>query len=250
MFRRRSGKAILKPKSHWKSNLLILALLGAGGAYAANEVDAQALLQPGAVPPPPARSVSVERPIEVFSLSSVQFDPAAFRYSAERYQNGRGRRDILSYGEGASDGAFLAIAVHREAESADDLARIAARLSGAEVGATSAATVLSSKFGPMDSADTVVAGRACIVFTRFEKAASAAFEGLFCPPSEHVADRRTLTCAIDRLDLVGASTDQALRRTFVTAEARRDFCGAGQVFNTGVKQLWFDVGGKIPKLRS
>jgi hypothetical protein len=250
MFRRRSGTAILKPRSHWKSNLLILALLGAGGAYAAKQVDAQGLLKPGAVPPPPARWVWVERPIEVFSLSSVQFDPAGFRYRAERHENGRGRRDILSYGDNTAGGAFLAIAVHRDTEAADDLADIATRLGGETVSATSAPAVLSSKFGPMDSAETSVAGRACIVFARYEKVASTAFEGLFCPPPDHVADRRTLTCAIDRLDLVGASTEQALRRTFVAAEARRDFCGAGQVSNTGVKQLWFDPGGKLPKLRS
>lgn len=237
-------------RPHGPSLLSMLTMIGLAGLFVSTKIDAKPFLEPTALPAPPPRWVSIERPLEVFSLSLPQFASAARLYKAERFEGARGRRDTIVFGDLAPGSSFLAVAVHRDAAEAAGFPTVARALTGIDAGGAGLAAPMKTKFGAIPTAEIALADRACLVFEQFEPAITASIEGVFCPPVGKVADRRTLACAVDRLDLMSAGSDTAIRRYFAEAERRRDFCGMGQVASVGTKPVWLDADGERPRLRN
>ena len=188
-----------------------------------------------------------ERPIQTFSISAPSFIDGELTYRAERNLAGPARRDTLMLGTLDSDGPWLGLALHRQLSiDGHELAATAGRLSAGSVTAPTGSTTLETKFGPVVAAD-VKAGlpghqRACLAFGRHEEVLRFAFQGLYCAGNGKMAELRTLQCLIDRIELVGGSSDPQLRAFFVGTEKRRDFCGAGDLRATGAKRAWFQGG--------
>jgi len=189
----------------------------------------------------------LERPIEMFAISAPSFIDGVPVYRAERNLAGPARRDTLSLGSLDNEGPWLAVAFHREL-SADghELAATADRLSSGTATAPTASSTLDSKFGPIVAAE-IKAGAAgrehdCLAFGRQETDLRFAFQGLYCAAEGKAADRRTLSCLIDRIEMIGGGSDRQLRGYFVATEKRRDFCGAGDLRATGAKRAWFQGG--------
>jgi hypothetical protein len=184
-----------------------------------------AAVQPAAAPV----WVAVTRPLEIFSLSAPNLSVSS-SYSAERLSGGKGRRDTLRLGALDSEDTFVAIAVTREASAAPTLAGTARRLSDGKGGTLLDQTSIATKFGAFDAAPVTVAGsRNCLAFAHLDASAGLAIEGLYCLGKGEEAKKRTVACTVDRLDLLGGGSDLALRRAFVEAEKRRDFCGSGDL---------------------
>ena len=188
-----------------------------------------------------------ERPIEVFSISAPSFIDGQLTYLAERNRVGPTRRDTLTLGTFGGEGPWLGLALHRQL-SADghELAATAARLSMGSATAPTDSTMVQTKFGPVIAAG-LKAGlpghlRSCIAFGRYEEGLRFAIQGLYCAGDGRAADPRTLTCLVDRIELVGSASDPQLRTLFVATEKRRDFCGAGDPRATGAKRAWFQGG--------
>lgn len=231
------------------SVLSMITLIGLVGLFASTKIDTSVLLQPAALPTPEPYWVKIERPIEVFALPLPQFDGLERQYRAERLEGARGRRDTIIRGSLDGSSTYLAVSIHREATGAAGFKSTVHTLSGVEPGEPGPSAAMTTKFGAVPTAEIALADRACLAFDLFEPAVQASFAGVFCPPAGKVADRRTLACTLDRLDLIAAGSDTALRRHFAEAERRRDFCGMGQVASVGTKPKWLDADGEQPRLR-
>jgi hypothetical protein len=92
--------------------------------------------------------------------------------------------------------------------------------------------------------------RQCLAFDRYDAAAAVAIDGVVCAPRGEALAPSRAACLVDRLDLVGGRSDPALRRYFAEAEARRDFCGAGDLRASGTGKAFVDKGDTIPVLRA
>jgi hypothetical protein len=229
---------------------LALAVAGLAGA-AAPEKPMPAIAAPVKVerdlPPAGERWIEVQRPIEIFSLSAPNLGSETLLYRGERSLTDEARRDTLRLGSLESQGPFIAISVHRRPTIVASLSAMARRLTGAATRLGRAGMPIKTKFGDMASAElSAGGGRACLAFDRFEASAQVAIEGVYCPAKGEGVDRRAAACLVDRLDLLGGKNDALLRRYFIEAETRRDFCGTGDLRTSGTNRVWIDSGTTIP----
>ncbi|MBE7220732.1 MAG: hypothetical protein INR64_19865 [Caulobacteraceae bacterium] len=217
-----------------------LGWLALPGAPAPRPPDAPPLPRPA---PAPAWS-EVVHPFEAYDLAGSPFAKLPLRYAARRDHAGGAREDTLTYGAPQPGTAFLRVAfLRRGAEPVPEASVFldAARLAGAAglaVTRSGLSSRIDTRFGPFEVAGVVVeaAGRSgdCLAFRLADPAALPVLglTGLACGTVEHPIDPVSLGCTIDRLDLVSAGDDEALRAVFVAAERRRrDGCAArGSVF--------------------
>ena len=185
-------------------------------------------------PPSPGPVWSeVANPFTAYDLAGGPYARLPLAYAARRDHAGEAREDVLTYGAAVPGAAFLRVAFRRHglgevvATSVFvDAARLAAG-AGLAVTRSGLGIRLDTRFGPFDVAGVAVeqGGRAaqCQAFRLADPAAAPvlAITGLACGTAEHPIDTVTLACTIDRLDLVSAGDDEALRAIFVAAERRR-----------------------------
>ncbi|WP_353186678.1 hypothetical protein [Bosea sp. (in: a-proteobacteria)] len=200
----------------------------------------------------------ISRPIALFDLAAPELGRAAPAYEARRAPDGR-REDIMTFATFAEKGSHLALRL-RTGPSAGrgarpftiDLVRAAAQRA-LSVTRSSAPVAIATRFGTVETADVVLddggRNRNCIAFRSAEETAAFAMSGWWCA-GDRPSDRRQLACLIDRLDLVNAADDEALRRAFARSELARDpACARQHLATTGRKASWLDGDGAVPTLR-
>ncbi len=118
---------------------------------------------------------------------------------------------------------------------------------------------LQTKFGPMESADMLVAAalpdgqtlsRPCLVFRHQADEGAFRLQGLLCGSQARPADRQQLACMVDRLGLVSAGEDRDLRALFSRAELHRQpQCLTPKLEQAGRRVSWLDPDRAAPRLR-
>jgi hypothetical protein len=71
--------------------------------------------------------------------------------------------------------------------------------------------------------------------------------GWACGVAQRPLDRVALACFLDRLDLVGAGRDAALRTVFAEAERARVPCASSR--QSGKRLTWLDHEAPVPGLK-
>jgi hypothetical protein len=86
---------------------------------------------------------------------------------------------------------------------------------------------IPSKFGPFQTFEFAIGpfgGYNCIGFLRSFDNPRVQIGGLSCNMNLLV-DRKTISCALDRLTLLSAGSDPDIAKLFAHAEQKRHFCG-------------------------
>ena len=114
---------------------------------------------------------------------------------------------------------------------------------------------IATRFGPVETADATLSdgqtSRACIAFRMEAGALPLAMSGWWCGGAAKPADRQQLVCLIDRIDLLNAGDDRALRSAFARTELNRQpACAPPRLSATGRKVSWLDADGQAPALRT
>ncbi len=211
-----------------------------------------------AVAPPPAPIVSgwvdVVRPIALYGLESPDFARLETAHEARRHAPGGGRRDLLAWGR-LGHTSYLRLAFYRlgEEEAGEPSLFLEAARRAAEIGYAVAGLgkpdALATRFGAFEVADLRLergeASFACLAFLLRETNAVLRVSGLSCGGPDAPLDRAALACQLDRIDLVSAGEDQALRAVFVAAERKRDMrCSA-----RAARASWLEPRAAAPQLR-
>lgn len=198
--------------------------------------------------------VAIPRPTAVFNLEAPELGREAPLLEARRSQDGDRREDLLSFGSFAEPKPHLALRL-ATGEGAAAGARsfmvalaTEAALRGLAVERSSAPAPIETRFGPLETADIVLAAgaesRACVAFRTPPGEARFAMSGWWCA-APRPSDRRQLSCLIDRLDLAGGA-DQELRGLFARSELKRQ---AGCAPSRPSRTSSLDMDASAPALR-
>jgi hypothetical protein len=236
----------------------LLLLPGRGGADAPDDRKAATPATPGG-PEKPAW-LPVVRPIRLFALEAPELIKAVASYDAIRSTAGDGREDSLSFGAAARlDALFMRLSVYRAgSEAADpapffvDLTRRVAT-AGLAVSKATQGEPIRTKFGDMEIAEMKLSmkgvERSCLAFRRAVPGESLRLGGWYCTPAGAFGGRAGLSCLIDRLALISAGEDNALRDGFVAAERRRLACGKSPMLAASVASAASAQDPNPPRLR-
>jgi hypothetical protein len=197
----------------------------------------------------------VRRPMEIIALQAAQVERLPSSYSAHR--RGDERRDTLAFGHFEEARPDVGVALLRNAAAWRDpmIVEAARRQSerGVSIDRRSQPEPLPTKFGTLDVSEAAFSGegqirKACLVFRSTQPVSGIGIEGWFCAAPGTAAERPALACMIDRLAVLKAGEDVALRSWFQEAEKRRQPCPSQQV-SGGRKPTWMDQDGKRPAIR-
>lgn len=203
----------------------------------------------------------IARPVAMFGLDSPELEKQPPVYEAQQSQNGARRRDDLSFGAFSEARPHLQLRLlveHREQPLAQPfvvaLAREAAER-GMSVQRSGLAIPIATRFGTVETADATLndgqAGRPCIAFRKSPGEMPLGLSGWWCGSEARPADRQQLICLIDRLDLLSAGEDRALRTAFARSELNRQpGCAAPRLAASGRKVSWLDADGRAPPLKT
>jgi hypothetical protein len=209
----------------------------------------------------------IQRPVAIFALGAQDFAGQAQRYESWRHSRS-GRDDRLIYGALAANPGkvqagpsrpepHLHLSFQREGAAARslflDLAAQGAE-NGIAVERMQQPDVITTKFGPVEAADATLsqggALRACLGFRHVSEEPGLRIAGWWCAADGRPADRRQLACLIDRIGLLSAGEDKALRAVFTQAEKNRDpACNPSRIAQAGRKTNWLDADAAAPPLR-
>jgi hypothetical protein len=204
--------------------------------------------------------VRVVRPIAMFGLQSPELDAEPTSYEARRSQDGSRREEVLAFGAFDEARPHLLLRLQLDHRTTDlsqpfmiALVRGAASRALA-VQRSSASTAIATRFGPVETADAMLsdgkASRPCIAFRMSPGDLPLAMSGWWCG-ADRPADRQQLVCLIDRLDLLSAGDDPALRAAFARTElGRRPGCAPPRLSVSGRKASWLDADGRTPALKT
>ena len=202
------------------------------------------LLEPRA-PEPAAPELAlspwVEASASMFGLEATGFSRAP-RAEAWTRRQGPGRQDVLTFGEGPGEGAWLRLAI-LQAGPLDpapgsfylDLTRAAAR-AGVAVTRASLPDLLATRFGGFETADVELAdgegARACLGFRLLAGEPDLRLLGFACG-RERQPERAALACTLDGLRLLAPEADSGLARFFAQARSAHGLephpgCDAGR----------------------
>ena len=204
--------------------------------------------------------VPVKRPIPLFSLESPEVEPGELTLRVA--VRGRdARQDLLTWAERAgrrraAQRPLVHLAIERF-EGGMPAARpffadLAARGAVEDISIEKMAAVesVAAKFGAVEVADAILATPrgtlGCLMF-RHADAMGLALAGWMCGSAERPVDRVGFVCFLDRLDLVGAGPDIALKRYFAQSERSRKTCATPRA--PGRKSTWLDPDAPLPKLK-
>lgn len=204
---------------------------------------------------PETEWVEVGRPFPAFALAMPEFDDAA-RYAIWRHANGGGRKDILTFGDLGSKGATAVVELYRPgAEPGHAPEELTASVPELRLsGAPKMPRTMETKFGTMQVepfVDHAPGGeRRCLRFARAFADPRFEIAGWYCNAGLDIVDRGMIACALDRLTLVAAGSDQRVGALFAQAEQKRTFCGANSVFiaATHKRNDWIEA-TRDPRLR-
>jgi hypothetical protein len=202
--------------------------------------------------------VIVQRQPAAFALGGADHDGQPVRFAARRDLNSPLREDQMRAGSFEGETPMLVMGFQRHAPDQPahffvDLSRSLSDLGLAAV-RTTQPTALPTKFGPVETADVMLAGgdheRPCIAFRHVADNASFRIQGVICGGAKRPADRQQLTCLFDRATLVSAGDDKELRAHFTAAELRRQSgCHVPKHQSAGRRANWLDHDQAAPKLR-
>lgn len=205
--------------------------------------------------------VRIARPVAMFGLASPELDRQTLAYDAQRNQIGSRRRDDLSFGTfgDARPHLHLRLLVEHDADQLSRpfviaLVREAAER-GMSVERSGLATAIATRFGPVETADASFsdgeANRPCIAFRKSPGEIPLGLSGWWCGTPNRPADRQQLICLIDRIDLLSAGDDRALRSAFARTElSRQPACAPPRLAASGRKTSWLDADGHAPALKT
>ncbi|WP_188520130.1 hypothetical protein [Alsobacter metallidurans] len=202
-------------------------------------------------PTEPLSWVQVSRPIAMFALDTTLLPREGRAIEARRHAGGGGREEIQSFGRPEAGQPFARLVAYRPGSEAAapgslflDTARRAAE-AGYAVTRSAVPVPTPTKFGAAESADVVLsragAQYACVAWRVLAEDADLRLSGWMCGGADRPADRLTLSCALDRLDLVGAGDDRALKAYFTRAERNRLPQCATRATPGGRRAGWLDA---------
>jgi hypothetical protein len=205
--------------------------------------------------------LKIARPIAMFGLESPELDRQQPAYEAMRSQDGARRQDTLSFGAFDADKPHLRLRllVTHNSEPRPQPFVIAlvreASERGMSIQRSGVPTSIETRFGTVETADTTLsdgdASRPCIAFRKSAGDLPLGFSGWWCGAPARPADRQQLVCLIDRIDLLAAGEDKALRSAFSRTElARQPACAPPRLSATGRKASWLDADATAPALRT
>lgn len=255
-----------------------LVALAATGAAAGALASAAALLaaRPASADAPMsgpagAQWSEIRRPLALFDLAGTEFSKLPSVHEARRRQPDGAREDVMTFGRLGDAKPYLQVSLLRAGpdgtggDAGDGLADGLARLAAAR-GLTATrlhpAAGMDTRLGRFEAADLLLWGAAgpapCLGFRGGGSVLRVS--GFACGAPGHPMGRSALACAVDRIDLVSAGDDAALRAVFVAAE-RRDGAtclgGPSPAASLGGKAWggkargpgWLDPDGELPPLR-
>lgn len=202
-------------------------------------------------------------PIAAYHLEAPELDRSGYKYRARVHTDGA-RQDFMLWAPPSGEtsprklrtsGAVSIEHYPKSAPAAEtfylDLTRRAA-LAGASVERLGAPIGLETKFGPVETSEATVlteaGSRSCLAFRHIASAVPMQLHGWFCGTADRPVDRAALGCLIDRIDLVSAGNDTALRSYFGVVERARRPCGPARLIAT--KASWLDSENTPPPLKS
>lgn len=204
--------------------------------------------------------VPVKRPIALYNLEGPETEAADFSHRVAMLGK-HARQDTLSWlVRPDRNGPMARPAIHVVIERFErqpptfrplfaDLASRAAS-QGTAIDRMNPASEIVTKFGALEVADGVLATEqgqlACLLFRRIDTIGFT-LAGWYCGSAQRPADRVSLACFVDRLDLVSAGQDLTLKRYFAAAERRRKSCSAAR--QPGRRLTWLDHEAPIPALK-
>jgi hypothetical protein len=205
--------------------------------------------------------IRIARPIAMFGLESPELDRQTPAYESRRTQDGARREDTLVYGVFAEPRAhlLLRLSLDRNPDRLSQPFVIAtvrnAAARGMSIQRSGAAVPLQSRFGRIETADVTLSdgetSRACIAFRREAGELPLGLGGWWCGGASRPADRQQLACLLDRLDLLTAADDRALRAAFARSElARQPGCVPPRLSVSGRKASWLDADARTPALKT
>ena len=228
------------------------------------EPDARPVRDVRQEPRPSPRSrenwVTITKPIPIFGLESPELDRGSATLEARRSQDGSQREDVLGFSTFTEPKPHLLLRLSVEHDR-DELSQpfIVALVRDAAARAMSVQrsgrpTAIQTRFGPVETADVTLSdgevSRACIAFRMDSGALPLSLGGWWCGASKP-ADRQQLVCLIDRIDLLNAGDDRALRTAFARTELHRlPACAPPRLSASGRKVSWLDADGATPALRT
>jgi hypothetical protein len=203
---------------------------------------------------------AVRRPVTMFNLEAPDIEGADLAYRV-MIRGKHARRDSLTWLARADRAGAVRPLVHLAIERHETGAPtfrpffpdLAARMAeqGLSIDRMSALGEVATKFGAVELADAVLATeqglRPCLLYRRIESF-GLAIAGWYCGSAERPADRVSFTCFLDRLDLIGAGQDRALKQHFARAERERSKACAG-ARRPGRKLTWLDHEAPVPALK-
>jgi hypothetical protein len=222
----------------------IRAGLGCAAAIAALVLLAREGVREGA-PPPAIRPVrptvlvapapiwqTIANPKPQYAVDLAELKALPQAHEARRHANG-GREDKLAYGIFESDRPYLRLALFRGPREADrpasfflDLARRAGEAGLAVIRRGQTAAV-ETKLGSLETAEVVLSDsfeRGCLAFRLQHAEIGFSAHGWHCPGE--APERSEPGCLIDRLAMLPAAEDAALKVLFAQAERRQNpSCG-------------------------
>jgi hypothetical protein len=211
--------------------------------------------------------LKITRPIAMFGLESPELDRQQPAYEAIRSQDGARRQDTLSFGAFDTEKPHLRLRLlvthNSEARPQPFVIALVREASerGMSIQRSGVPTSIETRFGTVETADTTLsdgdASRPCIAFRKSPGDMKSAgdlplgLSGWWCGAPGRPADRQQLVCLIDRIDLLAAGEDKALRSAFSRTElARQPACAPPRLSATGRKASWLDADGSAPALKT
>ena len=199
--------------------------------------------------------IEVNRPFPAFAMSMPDSD-AAPRYASWRHESGRGRKDILSFGDLTSAGATAVFELYRPgSEPGHEPEEVTASVPELRLsGRPALPPTIETKFGPVavePFRDHAPNGeRRCVRFARAFEEPRFEISGWYCNAGQELVDRGMLACALDHLTLIAAGSEPKIGALFAQAELKRTFCGASNVFLAATRKRndWIEA-ERDPRLR-
>lgn len=213
--------------------------------------------------PVPARDVwvPVRRPFAIYHVEAPELDQAELVHRVATKDRQTRQDSFLWTNSQVRPNSLQRPAIHLVIERYEnglpttrplfpDLAMRAAEI-GVSIERLQNAQDVMTKFGALEVAEAHLdseSGRmACLAFRRNDTA-GLVLAGWYCGTKERPADRVGFACFIDRIDMVGAGQDQALRRLFAQAERQRKGCPTQR--QPGRKMTWLDHEAPVPALKT
>ncbi len=203
----------------------------------------------------------IVRPIQLYALVGTEFAKLPMAYTAERHIADGARRDLLSFGAPGGETPFLQLSFRRSA-GPEQVKPLAADLAGIDplarvsIARLTEPTTLDTRFGRFEAADLrLVSDRQstpCIGFrSKPGSSDTLSIAGVACGTNTRPIGRDLLACVIDRIDLVSAGSDAALKTVFVDAERRRGpGCAPAPTVAAGISRVtWLDANAAPPPLK-